>query len=139
MIKHNSNSIIYYFLYPYTGQRSKILLLRYILFTPGFKCIFLFRKTSTENSVLSTIFWKLFLIQCRLRTGIQIPESTKIGVGFRIIHFGYIVIHPEIIVGRNFNISQGVTLGHAEGVKVASPKIGDNVSIGPNAVVAGGI
>lgn len=30
-------------------------------------------------------------------------------------------------------------MGHTEGVKVASPKIGDNVSIGPNAVVVGGI
>jgi serine O-acetyltransferase len=132
-------SIIYDDLYRYTGQRTLILLLRYILFTPGFRYVFLFRKTSTANSLLSKIFWKIFLRQCMLRTGIQIPESTKIDVGFRIIHFGQIVIHPATIIGKNFNISQGVTLGHAEGAKVGSPKIGNNVSIGPNAVVVGGV
>lgn len=59
--------------------------------------------------------------------------------GFWIIHFGQIVIHPETIIGKNFNISQGVTLGHAGGAKVASPKIINNVSIGPNAVAVGGV
>jgi len=72
-----------------------------------------------------------------LRTGIQIPLSTKIDIGFRIVHFGDIVINPGTIIGRNFNISQGVTLGHAEGRLRGCPVIGNNVSIQPNAVVVG--
>ncbi|SHN69381.1 transferase hexapeptide (six repeat-containing protein) [Flavobacterium fryxellicola] len=74
-----------------------------------------------------------------LSTGIQIPENTKIGSGFRIVHFGHIVINPATIIGKNFNISHGFTLGHAEGRQVGSPIIKDNVSIQTNAVVVGGV
>ena len=45
-----------------------------------------------------------------LRTGIQIPYQTKIDAGFRIVHFGTIVINHEA-------------------------KIGDDVLIAPNALV----
>jgi serine O-acetyltransferase len=71
--------------------------------------------------------------------GFQIPESTKIGRGFRIVHFGMIVIHPLTIIGENFNISQGVTIGNSQGKSSGTPIIGDNVCIQPNAVVVGGI
>jgi serine O-acetyltransferase len=89
------------------------------------------------DSILPKIFWKIFLRRCMLSTGIQIPEMTKIDRGFRIVHFGHIVINPATIVGKNFNISHGVTLGHAEGKQNGSPIIGDNVSIQTNAVVVG--
>lgn len=74
-----------------------------------------------------------------MSTGIQIPESTDIGRGFRIAHFGHIVVNPDTVIGKNFNISQGVTIGHAEGKKRGSPRIGDNVCIQANAIVVGGI
>ena len=74
-----------------------------------------------------------------LRTGIQIPEQTIIGKGFRIVHFGHIVINPAAIIGKNFNISHGVTIGSAEGKMKGNPLIGNNVSIQTNAVIVGGI
>lgn len=64
---------------------------------------------------------------------------TKIDRGFRIVHFGHIVINPLTIIGKNFNISHGVTLGHAEGKQYGSPIIGNNVSIQTNAVVVGSL
>jgi serine O-acetyltransferase len=74
-----------------------------------------------------------------LRTGIQIPSETTIGRGFRIAHFGHIVINPAAVIGKNFNISHGATIGNAEGRLKGTPVIGDNVSIQTNAVVIGSI
>jgi len=134
-----NKSIIYNDLYRYTGKRSFLLLLRYFFFTPGFRYVFLSRKSSLADSILTRIFWKILLRRCMLSTGIQIPEITKIDSGFRIVHFGHIVINPATIIGKNFNISHGVTIGHAEGKNFGSPTIGDNVSIQTNAVVVGGV
>ena len=130
---------IYDDLYRYSGKRSLFLLLRYFFFTPGFRYVFLFRKTANSNNKIQKILWKILLRRCMLSTGIQIPESTAIGSGFRIAHFGHIVINPAAIIGKNFNISQGVTIGSAEGKKKGAPVIGDNVSIQTNAVIVGGI
>lgn len=134
-MKHN----IYDDLYRYSGKRSFVLLLRYFFFTPGFRYVFLYRKTSNANFILQRIFWKILLRRCMLSTGIQIPEMTNIDKGFRIAHFGNIVINPSTIIGKNFNISHGVTLGHSEGKQYGSPIIGNNVSIQTNEVVVGSV
>lgn len=133
------NNVIYDDLYRYVGKRDFKLLVRYILFTAGFRYVFLFRKTQLASNRISSFLWKVLLRQCMLRTGIQIPEQTKIGNGFRIVHFGNIVINPKAIIGKNFNIAQGVTIGSAEGKIKGVPTIGNNVCIQPNAIVVGGI
>ena len=81
-------------------------------------------------------------------SGIQIPAATQIGNGFYIGHHGTIVVNGGAVIGRNVNISQGVTLGQAnrgehKGVPtigdnvyiVGAVKVGNNVAIGANAVV----
>lgn len=130
---------IYDDLYRYAGRRSFLLLLRYFFFTPGFRYVYFFRKTANASNILSRVFWKICLRRCMLSTGIQIPASTEIGKGFRICHYGHIVVNPATVIGKNFNISQGVTIGHAEGKNYGSPRIGDNVSIQANAVIVGGV
>jgi serine O-acetyltransferase len=133
------NSIIFDDLFRYTGKRSWFLLIRYIFFTPGFRYVYLFRKTSQSKTLITKVFWLILMRQCMLRTGIQIPAYTKIKKGFRITHYGHIVINPDTIIGENFNICQGVTIGHSEGKRKGSPIIGNNVSIQPNAVIVGNI
>lgn len=133
------NKIIYDDLYRYEGNRKFLVLLRYFFFTPSFRYVFLFRKTQSASNVIVRLFWKILLRQCMLRTGIQIPEQTKIDRGFRIVHFGHIVINPATIIGKNFNISHGVTIGSAEGKIKGTPIIGNNVSIQTNAVIVGGV
>ena len=128
---------IYEDLYRYVGQRSLFYLLRLFFFTAGFRYIYFLRKVQNSNCLIPKLFWKIFLRQCMLRTGIQIPEQTIIGRGFRILHFGHIVIHPETVIGENFNISQGVTIGFSQGKRVGTPVIGNNVCIQPNAIVVG--
>lgn len=131
--------MIYDDLYRYTGRKSFFLLFRYILFTPGFRYVFFLRKCQQSQYNIIKIFWLILLRQCMLRTGIQIPYQTKIKKGFWIAHFGNIVINPEAIIGENFNIANGVTIGNASGRKKGVPTIGDNVYISANAVIVGGI
>ena len=50
------------------------------------------------------------------------------------------MINPRSTIGSNCNIAQGVTIGQTNrGEKAGSPKIGDRVWIGANAVLVGNI
>ena len=110
---------------------------RYFLFTPGFRYIYYLRKTASARYL--KYFWLFLLRHCMCRTGIQIPYQTQIGPGLRIVHFGSIVVNPGAVIGKNFNIAQGVLIGNAQGKNKGCPVIGDNVCINANAVVIGGI
>lgn len=69
----------------------------------------------------------------------QISHDATIGVGWRIGHWGGIVINPETVAGNNFTVMEGVLIGHSYGKKEGVPKIGDNVYIGANSSLIGGI
>lgn len=70
----------------------------------------------------------------------SIPYSTKIGKGFYIGHLSNIIINPNVIIGNNVNIAQGVTIGQENrGKRKGTPTIGNEVWIGPNAVIVGKI
>lgn len=72
--------------------------------------------------------------------GICIPYKTKIGKGLYIGHFGGIVINSDVVIGKNCNISHGVTIGEKPSKGARScPIIGDNVYIGPNSTIVGDI
>lgn len=90
-------------------------------------------------------FFSIFL-------GISIPRGAQIGPGLRIYHYGTIVINPCAVIGKNFSIHHGCTIGvknsyydqvivgdnvtMGAGAKVlGNIKIGSNVTIGANAVV----
>ena len=74
------------------------------------------------------------------KLGISIPPDTQIGSGFYIGHFGGIVVNRRCVIGKNCNISQGVTLGQANrGKNKGYPTLGDNVYIGPGAKIVGAV
>lgn len=86
------------------------------------------------------LFSALILRHYSSKYGIMIPYATEIGAGFYIGHFGTIVISPMAIIGKNCNISQGVTVGQTNrGNRLGVPTIGDNVYIGPGAKIIGNI
>jgi serine O-acetyltransferase len=71
---------------------------------------------------------------------IIVYPGTKIGSGFLISHFGGVGINPNCLIGKNFNISQGVVLGQGNrGRNKGYPVIGDNVYIGPGAKIIGAV
>lgn len=135
------NRIIKEDLYRYIGNECNSIWKqwRYKLFTPGFQYVYLFRKTSLAKNVVTRIWWLIWLRRCMFKTGIQIPYMTKIGRGFRIVHFGHIVVNPATIIGKNFNISQGCLIGNAQGKKQGTPIIGDNVCMNANSIIIGGV
>ena len=69
---------------------------------------------------------------------IDIPSRTEIGAGLTIHHGFGVVVHSRTILGRGVTIRQGVTLGekHPGG---GAPVVGDRVSLGPHALVLGGV
>jgi serine O-acetyltransferase len=72
--------------------------------------------------------------------GIDISLHSDVGPGFYIGHYGGIVVGAHIIIGRNCNISQGVTLGITNrGKRAGVPTLGDNVYIAPGAKIIGNI
>ena len=91
------NEIIKSDLYRYVGKTNSSLLvqLRYFFFTPGFRYIYFFRKGSLARRRIIRLLWHFFMRMCMYRTGIQIPLGTRIGEGFRIVHFGHIVINSS--------------------------------------------
>lgn len=80
------------------------------------------------------------LYRLKIRLGIDIPYNTSIQPGFYIGHSGGIVVHPDSVIGWNCNISNRVTIGMTcRGARMGVPTIGNNVYIGPGAVIIGNI
>lgn len=73
-----------------------------------------------------------------ITTGISIPAACKIGGGFRIFHFGGIILHPSVEIGENCTMYHQVTIGDRGGSGGAA-KIGSNVMIGAGAKLIGEI
>jgi serine O-acetyltransferase len=68
----------------------------------------------------------------------MIDYTADIGPGLYIGHFGQIIVHPKVSIGKNCSLSQGVTIGLSNrGENVGAATIGDEVFIGPGAKVIG--
>lgn len=68
--------------------------------------------------------------------GIEIGNNAHIEGGINFHHVNGIVIGEHVLIGKNFNVYQNVTLGSLKG---GYPTIGDNVTIYPGAMVIGKI
>ncbi len=85
-------------------------------------------------------FARLLLSYLKYRLAIGISPSTKIGSGFYIGHFSGIFVNYKSIIGKNCNISQGVTIAEASrGKNKGFPILGNNLYIGPGAKIIGAI
>lgn len=83
---------------------------------------------------------RLFFDHYTYKMGISIPFTTDIGSGFYIGHFGGIVVNWRSVIGKNCNISHGVTLGQANrGNRKGYPTLGDNVYLGPGSKIIGAV
>ncbi|ANF50430.1 serine acetyltransferase [Chryseobacterium glaciei] len=108
---------------------------------PNLHFIYILRKAQKhkEKAVMG-IFWRIVLRHYQIKYGYQIYPETEIGEGFYIGHWGSLVINPKAKIGKNCNIAQGVTIGQQNrGRFVGFPTIEDEVWIGTNAVIVGGV
>lgn len=108
-------------------------------------CTMIYRKAhfySQKKGVLNQL--KSFYYRYRLNSlsrkyMFQIPYTTTIGKGFNFVHFGRIIVAPNVHIGDNCNIFTGVTIGSTvRGKKQGIPTIGNDAWIGPNVAIVGG-
>jgi serine O-acetyltransferase len=132
-------------LYRITGNTRRRNLLRYLFWGESYRYNFWMRTCAYTRGhpLLRYVAYpvaRLMLGHLNYRMGISIPAGTRIGSGFYIGHFGGIVVSQKAVIGRNCNISQGVTIGRANrGRNKGYPVLGDNIYIGPGAVIAGSV
>ncbi|WP_306815228.1 serine O-acetyltransferase [Limnobacter parvus] len=93
------------------------------------------RPDGFRKKMLTRWYWFLHRAVETL-TGIGLPKASKIGGGLRIWHFGGIFVHPEVVMGDNCTLRQGVTLGD-KGNGTGAPVVGNNVDFGSGAHVIG--
>lgn len=108
---------------------------------PNLHFIYLLRIAQKySKKSFAGMFWRLVLRHFQIKYGFQIYPETQIGEGFYLGHYGGLVINPKAKIGKNCNIAQGVTIAQANrGKNEGVPEIGDEVWIGPNAVIVGNI
>lgn len=133
-------------LYRYHGKDDIRTLIKSYITIPGFRYMFFLRLSrhfKDRNDCLNKILYcvlRLIVAHYRVKFGFDIPESTNIGAGFYIGHFGGIVINYRTSIGRNVNIASGVVIGQvSRGEKKGYPTIEDNVWIGSHAIIVGNI
>jgi serine O-acetyltransferase len=134
-------------LYRYYGRTNTGTFLKCLLGSsvPGFKYSFWMRICSflqekTVWTLVALVMARRILSHYEFKYGISVPYETQIGSGFYIGHFGCIVVGRTAVIGKNCNISQGVTIGTVNrGKRAGSPTIGNNVYIGPGVKIIGSI
>lgn len=122
---------------------SGIRVLNYILVNNKmFRNVFYYRIQKDEK-LSRSIFRILSYLLVRPLDNIEIgtKDNGNIEGGLKIMHSSGCIIVPHK-AGNNLTVFQGVTIG--DGLKIGetgrrNPDIGDNVTIMPNSVVAGGI
>jgi len=123
-------------IYRYSKATNLKEMLKCYIQEPGVNYMVWFRISQKYNN----IFTKIILRRKMFKFGMEIFPSTDIDKGFYIGHFGSIIINPKVKIGKNCNISQGVTIGASiRGKTQGYPTIGDNVFIAPGAKIFGNI
>lgn len=116
-------------------------LFEFVLIDPGFEFVFFLRFASLKPKSFFHkrvhAFSYYFHKKLFYKYGYQIPINTKIGKGFQILHFGSIIFNPIAKIGDNCTVFPGVTIGQDR--KGHAPTIGNNVFIGSNSIIVGGI
>ena len=126
------------------------------LCAPGFHAVLVYRfgrwalgQPALVRVLLGIVYQFLYLL-VRVCWGIEISRAASIGSGLYVGHLGGITVSRRAVIGRNCALSQQVTIGAsahgapvigddvyiAPGARIFGPiRIGNNVKIGPNAVV----
>lgn len=86
-----------------------------------------------------SLLYKLAKPFCEVLTGIELPCEATLGKRFRIDHFGGIVVSGDAILGDDCVIRNGVTVGLRHTGHRGSPVLGNRVDVGAGAKLLGPI
>ena len=78
------------------------------------------------------------------KAGIDMPSGVRAGPGLILVHGWGIVVNKEARIGSNVTLFNGVVIGRkdtisATGRETEYPVIGNDVWIGPHAIIIGGV
>lgn len=130
-------------LYRYAGRVDALSFWRHFLFTPGYKYTVIMRgcgylRTRRFKAFGLYPLFKLWLLRCRYKYGIAIPEYTVVGPGLFINRFGGIYVNGDAVIGANANLTHGTMLGQSNrGERAGSPILGDRVFLAAGCKVIG--
>ena len=114
-----------------------------LIINDGLRFIILWRigNWSYKNNKKALEIFIKFILKLKLINNLsEIPVRTDIGEGLFIQHFSGITINVKAKLGKNINIHKGVTIGETtRGTQKGIPQIGNNVWIGINSSIVGGI
>lgn len=116
----------------YFGIRSFIT----ILYSHQIRYMMWWRKEKKRHTFLR----KYKLYRYSRKYGLEISSTAQIGEGLYLGHPYNITVGGEAVIGKNVNLHKGVTIGRVNGGKRAGiPTLGNNVFVGINATITGGI
>lgn len=129
-------------IYRLEGNTKLLSKIKNTIIHPGYRFMVIHRKCNYYRKKNRIIFWlyRLRLINYNFKYGFQISNAATIGKGMYIGHRGGIVINPHAVIGDNFSITSGVTIGaENRGARKGVPTIGNMVWIGANSTLVGNI
>lgn len=94
-------------------------------------------RPSIQKRIATQFYWLAFRLTETV-TGVSLPKEAEIGPGLRIFHFGNIFIHPNVKIGANCTLRQGVTIGNRQ-PDGPVPIIGNDVEFGAYAQILGNV
>jgi len=109
--------------------------------------LFMFRSVMVFNryTITKIIFFPYFMLYrffVEWHLGIELPRKLTIGKGLSLYHGQALVVNKSTIIGENCVLRNGTTIGHkklADGSFSNCPRIGNNVDIGANVCIIGGV
>ncbi len=130
--------------YRYTGNDRLTSKLAQFIVSPGFRfswwmrvCAYLYEHTVWR--IFLPLAWLVYH-RLQIKFGYGISYKSEIGGGLYLPHYGGINVSEVARIGTNCNLSQLVTIGVSRrGEHAGVPIIGDEVYIGPGAVIFGAI
>lgn len=103
-------------------------------------------KHAIEPKILRmplTLIYRVLSAFVRNVYGIELPLQTRIGRRVVVAHQHGIIVHPNAVIGDDCVLRQGVTIGQDRGTPglppPPAPKLGRRVQVGVGAVIAGSI
>lgn len=129
---------IVYDLYRFTGKTDRKTYINEFFSNRAFRRLVYYRSYQNAGPLKRkwVKFWNHFLVN---KMSIDLPMSVKIGKGVLMLHPYSIVFNSKCRVGDNCTIMKGVTIGNSQTGRVGSPIIGNNVYMGLNSSIVGGV
>lgn len=99
-----------------------------------------YENVGRKRTLFGKVLWLYYKMKHR-RLGIKLGFSISpncFGPGLSIPHYGNIVVNNNARIGANCRLHSGVNIGASAG-HTEAPKLGNNVYIGPGAILFGDI